>query len=442
MTKSEILATFVGQDHKQILNVKFFRNIHTPTHAGHHHHRPSLSSRMNAATGTSLSVLLSLSLAHLLNDMFQSIVSASYPVIKHEMGLTFSQIGMIAFTYQICASLFQPVFGEVFDRRQSPYYLTLGTVSTMIGLVIIAFAPSVYFLFPAVAFVGLGSSVIHPEASRMTHFASKGRHGFAQSVFQVGGNFGNAMGPLLAAAIVAPFGQRYMIVFAALALVSLVTKRPLMRWQRVHIRMARRPAAPGRAVHRVRLSKSKIYWSLAILLVLIFSKYVYLASLTNYYTFYLMAKFGLSTRHAQLFLFAYLLAVAVGTFLGGPIGDRVGRKYVILASILGTAPFSLLMPHVGLVWTCVLSVVIGLVLSSAFSAILVYAQELLPTKVGLISGLFFGLAFGIAGIAAAVLGGVADAHGIEYVYRLSGWMPLLGLVAVLLPNVKMRRPGR
>jgi len=399
------------------------------------------SGRLNTVAGGTLPVLLSLSLAHLLNDMFQSLVSASYPVIKHEMGLTFSQIGMIVFTYQICASVFQPVFGVVFDRRQSPYYLVAGTVSTMIGLVILAFAPSIYFLFPAVAFVGLGSSVIHPEASRMTHFASKGRHGFAQSVFQVGGNFGNAMGPLLAAAIVAPFGQRYFMVFALLALVSLVTKRPLVRWQKVHIRMARRPAAPPRTVHRVRLTKRQIYWSLAILLVLIFSKYVYLASLTNYYTFYLMAKFHLSTRQSQLFLFAYLLAVAVGTLLGGPIGDRVGRKYVILASILGTAPFSLLMPHVGLVWTCILSIIIGLVLSSAFSAILVYAQELLPTKVGLISGLFFGLAFGIAGIAAAVLGWVADARGIEYVYRLCAYMPLLGLVAVLLPNVKIHRIG-
>ncbi|MDR2886225.1 MAG: MFS transporter, partial [Rikenellaceae bacterium] len=250
------------------------------------------------------------------------------------------------------------------------------------------------------------------------------------------GNFGGSLGPLLAAAIVAPYGQRYIAIFAGIALISLLTKGPLVRWQQVMIRRAASPSRPRKAVVRVRLAKRKIYFSLGLLLVLIFSKYVYTASLTNFYTFYLIEKFGVTTQQSQLFLFAFLLASAVGTFLGGPIGDQVGRKWVIWVSILGTAPFALLMPHVGLWWTCALSVVIGLVIASAFSAILVFAQELLPTKVGLISGLFFGLAFGIAGVAAAVLGNVADAHGVQYVYDLCAWMPLLGVVALLLPDVK------
>jgi len=399
-----------------------------------------LTARLTTVAGGTLPVLLSLSMAHMFNDMFQSLVSASYPVIKDSMGLSFSQIGYIALTYQICASVFQPVFGEVFDRHSSPWYLMLGTLSTMVGLLVLAFAPAAWALFIAVAFVGLGSSVIHPEASRMTHIAAKGRFGFAQSVFQVGGYFGGALGPLLAAVIVAPYGQRYMALFAIIALIALITKRPLVRWQRVHIRMARRPSAPPPVVHRVRLTKRRIYWSLVILLILIFSKYVYMASLTNYYTFYLIEKFGVTTRQSQLFLFAYLLATAVGTMIGGPVGDRIGRKYVIWASILGTAPFALMMPYANLLWTCVLSIFIGLILSSAFSAILVYAHELLPTKVGLISGLFFGLAFGIAGIAAAVLGNVADVHGVEYIYRLCAFMPLGGLVAMFLPNIKLHKP--
>ncbi|GHV01335.1 MFS transporter [Bacteroidia bacterium] len=389
-----------------------------------------------AAAGTSLSVLLSLSMAHMFNDMFQSLVSASYPVIKESLDLTFSQIGLIALTYQICASVFQPFFGELFDRRPNSWYLVIGTTSTAIGLLILAFAPSVYAVMLSVAFIGLGSSVIHPEASRLTHVASGGKYGLAQSIFQVGGNFGGAIGPLLAAAVVAPYGQRYIAIFAALAAISLLTKRPLVRWHRLHYRQAQRPNATPATVHRVRLSKRKIYWSLVLLLLLIFSKYIYMACFSNYYTFYLIEKFGVTTRQSQIFLFANLLASAVGILLGGPIGDRVGRKHVIWASILGTAPFAIILPYVGLAWTCVLSIMIGLVLSSAFSAILVYAQELLPTKVGLISGLFFGLAFGIAGIAAAVLGGVADAHGIEYVYRLCSFTPLLGLTAMFLPNIR------
>ena len=386
-----------------------------------------------------MAILFSLSLAHLFNDAFQSLVSAVYPILKDNLALTFGQIGMIALVYQICASVFQPVFGTIFDKHPSPWYLAMGTTSTMIGLLILAYAGSLPLVILSVAFIGLGSSIIHPEASRLTHYASGGKHGLAQSIFQVGGNFGSSIGPLLAAVIIAPYGQRYLVVFAGIAVISLITKRPIVKWYKEKIKALQAPEGKKAVVARVRLSKRKIYMALGILLVLIFSKYVYTASLTSYYTFYLIEKFGVTTQQSQVFLFAFLFASAVGTLLGGPIGDRFGRKYVIWISILGTAPFSLLMPYVDLFWTCVLSVIIGLVISSAFSAILVYAQELLPTKLGLISGLFFGLAFGIAGIAAAVMGGVADVRGIEYVYKFCAYMPLLGFVAVFLPNVKPPR---
>jgi FSR family fosmidomycin resistance protein-like MFS transporter len=388
--------------------------------------------------GTSISILLYLSLAHLFNDAFQSTVSAVYPVIKDNLSLTFGQIGLIVLVYQLCASVFQPIFGVLFDKHPKAWYLSAGTTSTMVGLLMLAFAGSIYWVMGAVAFIGLGSSVIHPEASRLTHFASGGRHGLAQSIFQVGGNFGGSIGPLLAAAIVAPYGQRYIAVFAGISIISLLTKSPIIRWYRKKIQLMRSGTVKKTVIHRVRLSKKKIYFSLAMLLVLIFSKYVYMASLSNFYTFYLIEKFGLTTQQSQLFLFAFLFAAAAGTLLGGPIGDRFGRKYVIWISILGTAPFSLMMPYANLAWTCVLSVAIGAVLSSAFSAILVYAQELLPTKIGLISGLFFGLAFGIAGIAAAVLGSIADVKSLTYVYKMCSFIPLLGVVAVFLPNVKQR----
>ncbi len=392
----------------------------------------------NNAQGVSLSILLSLSLAHCFNDMFQSILSASYPVIKESMGLNFSQIGLIALVYQICSSVFQPVFGIAFDKYPNPRYLSISTISALIGLALLAFSTEMWSALIAVTFIGLGSAFFHPEGSRLTHIASKGRHGLAQSIFQVGGNFGGSIGPLLAAAIIAPYGQRYIAVFAGLSIISLLTKRPLVRWQKLNILREKSAHRKVAAVHRIRLSKNKIYFSLGLLLVLIFSKYVYTASLTNFYTFYLIEKFGVSTAQSQVFLFIYLFAAAAGTFLGGPIGDRVGRKWVIWVSILGTAPFALIMPHVGLAWTCIMSVLVGFILSSAFSAILVYAQELLPTKVGLISGLFFGLAFGIAGIAAAVLGNVADAHGVAYVYKVCAYMPLLGAVALFLPNVRAK----
>lgn len=385
---------------------------------------------------------MSLSLAHLCNDAFQSVIPAVYPILKDNLALTFAQVGLITLVYQICASVFQPVFGVVFDKRPSVWYLPLGTLSTAAGLFLLAYAASFHTILAAVAFVGLGSSVLHPEASRLTHFASGGRHGLAQSIFQVGGNLGGSLGPLLAALIIAPYGQRYIVVFAVAALATVLLKRPLVRWYGQVIGQRARKKTVRAELPRVSLSRGKIVFSLSVLLVLVFSKYVYMASLTNFYTFYLMEKFGVTARESQFYLFAFLFSVALGTLLGGPVGDRLGRKFVIWASILGAAPFALLMPHAGLVWTCVLSIVIGLVLSSAFSAILVYAQELLPSKLGLVSGFFFGVMFGVAGIAAAVLGHVADAKGIEYVYGVCAYMPLLGFVAFLLPDDRGGKPKR
>ncbi|MDR0572978.1 MAG: MFS transporter [Tannerella sp.] len=402
----------------------------------------SVKNTPSSSDKTSMNILLALSLTHMLNDMLQSVVSAGYPVIKDNLHLTFGQIGIIAFVYQICASVFQPAFGVLFDNKPKPWYLSLGSSSTLVGLLILAFAHSVYTVAVAVAFIGLGSSIIHPEASRLTHYASGDKHGLAQSIFQVGGNFGGSMGPLLAALIIAPYGQKYMVVFAGIAILSILSKRPITKWYTERIRILKTKDAPKETIHRVRLTKHQIYYSLVLLLVLVFSKYVYMAGLSNYYTFFLIEKFNVTTQQSQIFLFVFLFASAAGTLIGGPTGDRFGRKYVIWLSILGTAPFSLLMPHANLFWTCALSIIIGFVLSSAFSAILVYAQELLPTKVGLISGLFFGLAFGIAGVAAAVLGNVADHHGIEYVYKFCAYMPLLGFVAIFLPNVKPRRAKR
>jgi FSR family fosmidomycin resistance protein-like MFS transporter len=378
-------------------------------------------------------------LTHFFNDSFQSLVSASYPVIKEGLSLSFGQIGLVALTYQVCASVFQPVFGLLFDRYPASWYLLAGTASTTIGLLSLSLAGSLYPVMIAVAFIGLGSSIIHPEASRLTHLASGGRHGLAQSIFQVGGNLGGSIGPLLAAAVIATRGQRYIAIFAGIAVIAMLTKGKIIKWQRGMDQRARREKKKIPVARQTGMTKKKIYFTLALLLVLIFSKYVYTASLVNFYTFYLIEKFDVSTRQSQVFLFAYLFATALGTLLGGPVGDRVGRARVIQASIIGAVPFALLMPHAGLAGTCVLSILVGLVLSSAFPAILVHAQELLPDKLGLISGLFFGLAFGIAGIAAAVLGNVADAWGIERVYELCAYMPLLGLAALFLPG---RRQGK
>jgi len=379
------------------------------------------------ASSMTLRILFALSLAHLLNDAFQSVISAVYPILKDNLTLSFTQIGLITLVYQICASVFQPFFGLLFDKRPSPWYLILGTISTAVGLLFLAYANSLFLVLVSVAFVGLGSSVIHPEASRLTHQASGGKHGLAQSIFQVGGNLGSSLGPLLAALIIAPYGQHYIVFFAIAAFISVLPKIPIFKWYSRVLQLTKN--GQKRIVKADNpMPRKMIIISLCILLILIFSKYVYMASLTSFYTFYLIEKFNVTVQHSQFYLFAFLFAVALGTLIGGPVGDRFGRKYVIWVSILGTAPFSLMLPYANLFWTCVLTIIIGFILSSAFSAILVYAQELLPRKVGLISGLFFGLAFGIAGIAAAVLGNVADVKGIEYVYKICAYLPLLGIV--------------
>ncbi|MDR2887510.1 MAG: MFS transporter [Bacteroidales bacterium] len=384
-------------------------------------------------------ILLSLSLTHFMNDAFQSVLSAVYPILKDNLLLKFSQVGLITLVYQICASVFQPVFGFVFDKKPSPWYLVAGSASTCAGLFFLAYADSLFPVLVAVAIIGLGSSIIHPEASRLTHKASGGRHGLAQSIFQVGGNLGSSLGPLLVALIIAPYGQRYIVFFACAAFVAIFMKYHIFTWYGKMLKRIKTGTEPKAAVKANLLPRKTVVFSLCILLILIFSKYVYMASLTNFYTFYLIEKFGVTIQHSQFYLFAFLFAMALGTFVGGPVGDRIGRKYVIWVSILGTAPFTLLLPHVNLFWTCVLTIFIGFILSSAFSAILVYAQELMPSKVGLLSGLFFGTAFGIAGIAAAVLGNIADVRGIEYVYQICAFLPLLGIVTVFLPNVRLNR---
>ena len=389
-----------------------------------------------AAESTAFRVLLALGLSHLLNDTLQSVITAVYPLLKESMALSFVQIGFITLVYQISASVFQPLVGFYLDKKPNPWFLPIGMSFTLIGRVVLAFSGTLHQVLFSVFLVGIGSSILHPEASRLTSLASGGKRGLAQSVFQVGGNMGSSLGPLLAALCIAPYGQRNIVFFALLALCAIIVMIPICRWYKRKLKALRLNKDGMKTEVMSPLSRKKTIFSLSVLLILIFSKYVYLASITSYYTFFLIEKFDVTVRDSQFFLFAFLFASALGILLGGPVGDKVGRKYVIWASILGAAPFSLIMPHANLLWTCILSILIGLILSSAFSAILVYAQELLPSKLGLISGLFFGLAFGIAGIASAVLGGLADKFGIEYVYQLCAYMPLLGLIAWFLPDIR------
>ena len=381
-------------------------------------------------------ILIALSASHCLNDLLQSVITAVYPLFKQDLSLSFAQIGLITLVYQMSASVFQPIMGLIFDKRPIAWSLPLGMCFTLAGILNLSFATNLYWLLASVFVVGIGSSVLHPEASRITFLASGGKRGLAQSLFQVGGNLGGSLGPLLVALLVAPYGRHPIALFMIFAVAAILVMLPISRWYRSYLNhIKRRPLLTQKAVERPLSSRMTVF-AIGVLLVLIFSKYIYMASLTSYYTFYLIHKFGVSIRDSQLFLFVFLVATAAGTLVGGPVGDRVGRKYVIWASILGAAPFSLLMPHVGLAGTVILSFCVGFMLSSAFPAILLYAQELLPNKLGLISGLFFGFAFGIAGIASAVLGGMADAYGIEAVYNVCGFMPLLGLVACFLPNLK------
>ncbi|WP_279050520.1 MFS transporter [Alistipes indistinctus] len=383
-----------------------------------------------------LPVLIALSLSHCLNDLLQSLLAASYPLFKEDLALSFGQIGLITLVYQMAASVFQPLAGLFFDKRPFVWSLPAGMCFTLVGLLNLAFASNLHWVLVSVFLIGVGSSILHPEASRITSLASGGRRGFAQSVFQVGGNLGGSFGPLLMALLVAPYGRHNIAYFAIVAFVAILVMIPVCRWYKAYLRRVKwRPANAVRHAP-MPLPHGRTFFAIAILLTLIFSKYIYMVSLSSYYTFYLMHKFGVSVQQSQIFLFVFLLATAAGTLMGGPIGDRIGRKYVIWMSILGTAPFSILMPHVSLAWTVVLSFCVGFMLSSAFPAILLYAQELLPNKLGLISGLFFGFAFGIAGIASAVLGDMADHYGIEAVYNICAYMPLLGLVTWFLPDLK------
>src|SRR3954471_10547893 len=384
-------------------------------------------------------ILFALSFAHLLNDTMQSLIPAIYPILKAELQLDYAHIGLITLTNQLTASLLQPVVGAFTDKHPQPFSLALGMASTLVGLVLLALAPNLALVLIAVAFVGIGSSVFHPEASRVAHLSSGGRFGFAQSVFQVGGNAGSSLGPLLAAAIVVYRGQKSVIWFSLLALLGIIVLARIGVWYRASL--AQPHAAKRHTAHHrdPGLTRKRVIFSLGVLILLVFSKYFYLASMSSYYTFFLIQKFNLSVRDSQLYLFIFLAAIAAGTFLGGPVGDRIGRKAVIWVSILGVAPFALALPYANLFWCAVLSAIIGLILASAFSAILVYAQELVPGKVGTMSGLFFGLAFGLGGIGSAVLGTIANQHGIQLVFHICSYLPLIGLLTALLPDLGRRR---
>ena len=394
------------------------------------------SPQKDAVKKTAFSILAAISVSHLLNDMIQSLILAIYPLLQNEFALSFTQIGMITLTYQITASLLQPLIGYYTDKHPQPYSLPIGMGFTLSGLLLLAAAQSFPVVLLAAALVGTGSSVFHPESSRVARMASGGRHGLAQSLFQVGGNFGSSLGPLLAALIIAPYGKGNVAWFSLAALLGIVVLLQISKWYRQQNQIAKKRGPVKSAV--TVLPRRTVAMSLGILLVLVFSKYFYLTSISSYYTFYLIHKFGVSVQSAQIHLFVFLFAVAAGTIIGGPVGDKIGRKYVIWASILGVAPFTLLLPHANLMWTSVLSVIIGVILASAFSAILVFAQELMPGKVGMVSGLFFGLAFGMGGLGAAVLGYVADITSIELVYQICAFLPLLGIFTAFLPNLERK----
>ncbi len=386
---------------------------------------------------TIFTILLSISFSHLLNDTIQSIIPSIYPVVKDSFHLNFTQIGIITLVFQLTASLFQPLIGLYTDRKPQPYSLAAGMVITLTGLILLSQAKNYALLLVSVAVIGTGSSVFHPEASKVAYMASGGRRGLAQSIFQVGGNLGGSLGPILAAMIIVPFGQSSILWFSILALLAIIVLLNVGSWYAHHMNRMRKKATVITKGHG--LSKAKVTWSVVILLVLIFSKYFYLASITSYFTFYLMHKFNVSIQSSQVHLFLFLFAVAAGTLLGGPIGDRVGRKYVIWFSILGVAPFTLLLPYANLFWTSVLSIIIGVILASAFSAILVYSQELIPGKIGMISGLFFGFAFGMGGLGSALLGMLADKTSIDYIYHVCAFLPLIGVLTVFLPDIGTKR---
>jgi FSR family fosmidomycin resistance protein-like MFS transporter len=391
---------------------------------------------------TRFKVLGAISFSHFLNDMIQSLILAIYPLLKNDFTLSFAQIGLITLTYQFTASVLQPFIGMYTDRHPQPRALSIGMGFTLVGLVLLSVAPNYATVILAAALVGAGSSIFHPESSRVARLASGGQHGLAQSIFQVGGNAGSAVGPLLAAWIIIPYGRTSVAWFSLAALVAILVLWRIGDW---YLRQHALPAGKS-ALHvgkdHPRPVTRKVAWALLILVALVFSKYFYLTSLSSYYTFYLISRFHLSIQSAQLQLFVFLFAIALGTLIGGPVGDRIGRKRVIWVSILGVAPFTIALPYVDLLWTSVLVFIIGITIASAFSAILVFAQELLPGRVGTVSGLFFGLAFGIGGIGAAFLGELADSRGIEYVYTVCSFLPLIGLLTAFLPDLRSTHPRR
>jgi FSR family fosmidomycin resistance protein-like MFS transporter len=387
---------------------------------------------------TVYSVLLMISFSHMLNDTIQSLIPSIYPMVKKSFHLSFSQVGLITLTFQMAASLLQPMVGSYTDRRPKPFSLVTGMGFTLIGLLFLSRAGNFTVLLISVGLIGVGSSIFHPEASKVAYMASGGKRGLAQSIFQVGGNAGSSLGPLLAALIIVPLGQSSIGWFSVLALMAMIVLVMVGKWYKVNHHRIRRKSKDLHEGEQ-HFSRKKIVISIIILLVLIFSKYFYLASMTSYFTFYLISKFHVTVQHSQIYLFIFLLSVAAGTILGGPLGDRFGRKYVIWFSILGVAPFTLLLPHANLFWTGILAVIIGVVLASAFPAILVYAQELLPGKIGMISGLFFGFAFGMGGLGSAFLGALADRTSIIYVYQVCAFLPLIGLLTGFLPDIGGRK---
>ncbi|MDR0795461.1 MAG: MFS transporter [Tannerella sp.] len=392
--------------------------------------------------GTAFRMLIALSAIHCLNDALQALLSASYPLLKADLQLSFAQIGLITLVYQLAASVFQPFIGFYFDKKPAVWSLYTGMIFTMTGLISIAFASDILMVYVSVFLIGLGSSVTHPEAAKLTSLAAGGKRGMAQSLFQVGGNLGGSFGPLLIAFFVSPFGRQYMSCFSLLALLGLIIVIPVSKWHKKTLQLMADKNGKVNQGDQPPFPIGKTVFSIVILSALIFSKYIYMTSLYSYYTFYLIEKFGITIQYSQILLFVFLSATAIGTMIGGSVSDKIGRKYVIWISILGASPFALMMPHANLLWTIILSFCTGFILSSAFPTIIVYAQELLPGKLGLISGLFYGFAFGVAGIASAILGKIADQHGIETIYHLCAYMPLLGLVAWFLPDLKKKRRTR
>ena len=387
------------------------------------------------ASKTVYSILFSISFAHLLNDLLQSVIPASYPILKENYNLNFTQVGLITFSYQVAASILQPFVGFFTDKNPKPFSKVIGMLFTLSGIITLSYAGSFPVILLSVIMVGIGSSIFHPEASRVAYLASGGKRGLAQSIFQIGGNTGTAIGPLLIAWVVVPNGQRYIVWFAIVAILAILVLSHIGRWYQEHLNLT---ARKKKVEQLPDLTQTQVVVSVIILLVLIFSKYFYVASISSYFTFYLMDKFYLSVQDAQFYLFMFLISVAAGTLLGGPLGDKFGRKYVIWFSVLGVAPFTLMLPFANLFWTAILIVIIGTIISSAFPAILVYAQELLPKKLGMVSGLFYGFAFGMGGLGSALLGYLADKTSIEYVYNICAFLPLIGVIAYFLPNLKKK----